>query len=78
MNGHGLPFILAAPQCPPDRWWKPNEGRVFPQMLDYPNGNGTLRLILDGGPLQTKGHPFFTAIGPNGRACVTCHQPADG
>jgi predicted peptidase len=25
MNGHGLPFILAAPQCPPDRWWNPDE-----------------------------------------------------
>ncbi len=21
MDGHGYPFILAAPQCPPDRWW---------------------------------------------------------
>ena len=25
MNGHGLPFILAAPQCPGDRWWNPDE-----------------------------------------------------
>jgi len=25
INGHGFPFILAAPQCPPDRWWNPDE-----------------------------------------------------
>lgn len=24
-QGHGLPFILAAPQCPPGRWWNPEE-----------------------------------------------------
>lgn len=60
-----------------DPWWDPNEGRVFPAQLDYRNANGTLRLLLDNGPMETKDHPFFTAIGPNGRACVTCHQPAD-
>ncbi len=60
-----------------DPWWNPDEGRVFPAQLDYANANGTLRLRLDNGPMETKGHPFFTAIGPNGRACVTCHQPAD-
>lgn len=60
-----------------DRWWNPGEGRVFPASLDYPNANGTLRLLLDNGPMETKDHPFFSAIGPNGRACVTCHQPAD-
>jgi hypothetical protein len=66
---------FAAP--PPDRWWKADEGRIFPASLDYQNANGTLRLMLDGGPIDTKGHPFFSALGPNGRACVTCHQPAD-
>lgn len=60
-----------------DPWWNPDEGRVFPASLDYRNANGTLRLLLDNGPMETKDHPFFTAIGPNGRACVTCHQPAD-
>ena len=25
MKDHGFPFILAAPQCPPDRWWDPDE-----------------------------------------------------
>jgi hypothetical protein len=61
-----------------DRWWTPGEGRIFPEVTDYPNDRGTLRLMMTGGPLDTKGHPFFTAVGPGGRACVTCHQPADG
>ena len=34
-------------------------------------------MLLSGGPIDTKGHPFFTALGSNGRACVTCHQPAN-
>ncbi|WP_338466183.1 hypothetical protein RXV95_11450 [Novosphingobium sp. ZN18A2] len=62
---------------PPPRWWAPGEGRVFPSQLDYKNDQGTLRLLLAGGKLNTKGHPFFEALGSNGRACVTCHQPAD-
>lgn len=62
---------------PPDRWWQPGEGRVFPAQLDYGDASGTVRLLLDRGPMATKGHPFFTARGPSGRACVTCHQPAD-
>jgi hypothetical protein len=54
------------------------EGRTFPARLTYANGNGTLELLLDNGPLDTARHPFFSAKGPDGRACVTCHQPADG
>ncbi|MEJ5975319.1 hypothetical protein WG901_01625 [Novosphingobium sp. PS1R-30] len=61
----------------PERWWSPGDGRSFPAQLDYTNAQGTLRLLLTGGALDTKGHPFFEPIGRNGRACVTCHQPAD-
>jgi hypothetical protein len=60
------------------RWWAPGEGRPFPAALEYPNGAGaatTLNLI---GPTATENHPFFTPLGSNGRACITCHQPADG
>ena len=62
----------------PSRWWAPGEGRIFPAKLDYRDESGVTETLLTNGPLDTKGHPFFTAIGPNGRACVTCHQPADG
>ena len=69
--------LAMANRAPPPRWWSPGEGRIFPEQLDYENGSGKLRLLLTGGPLKTAGHPFFEPIGRNGRACVTCHQPAD-
>lgn len=68
---------VAARGSAPDRWWAPGEGRRFPVVLDYGNAHGTLRTLLAGGALDTRGHPFFEPIGSNGRACVTCHQPAD-
>lgn len=61
----------------PERWWSPGEGRVFPAQLTYPNADGELGLVLTGGAMPTRGHPFFEPLGPDGRACVTCHQPAD-
>jgi hypothetical protein len=35
-------------------------------------------VIFSEGPVEMKGHPFFAPLGKNGRACVTCHQPAYG
>ncbi len=35
-------------------------------------------MLLEGGAIETKNHAFFTPHGPDGRACITCHQPADG
>lgn len=61
-----------------ERWWGPGQDRVWPQTLDYPNANGVLRTVLADGPVQTGGHPFFEPLGTNGRACISCHQPADG
>jgi hypothetical protein len=60
------------------RWWVEGDGRTFPRQLDYPNEHGSLRVLLSGGRLETRGHPFFEPIGGTGRACVTCHQPSDG
>lgn len=59
-------------------WWPPGADRTWPEVLDYPNANGVLRTLVTGGPVQTAGHPFFEPLGSNGRACVSCHQPADG
>jgi hypothetical protein len=61
-----------------DRWWGPGETRAWPQRLDYANSQGLVGVLRDGPALETRGHAFFTSLGPNGRACVTCHQPADG
>jgi len=60
-----------------ERWWSANEDRVFPAELSYPNSSGVMTTLNEKGPTRTQGHPFFSALGTNGRACVTCHQPAD-
>jgi hypothetical protein len=59
------------------RWWAPGDGRTLPATADYENPDGTLGILNTAGAVDTKGHPFFEPIGTNGRACVTCHQPAD-
>jgi hypothetical protein len=61
-----------------DAWWTPNSGRVFPARTTYTDPSGTVTVISTAGETNTSGHAFFTAIGRNGRACVTCHQPLDG
>ena len=62
----------------PGHWWDPGEGRPFPARLDVANPAGSHRVLLVDGPMETRGHPFFEPLGKYGRACVTCHQPADG
>ncbi|MCP5345324.1 MAG: hypothetical protein H7A04_00450 [Pseudomonadales bacterium] len=61
-----------------DQWWSPGQDEVLPREKAYPNSQGMLGVINDDAPVVTDGHAFFEAIGSNGRACVTCHQPADG
>ncbi len=58
-------------------WWSPGDGRRFPELVTYRNAYSELGLLVQGAPLETRGNPFFEAIGENGRACVSCHQPAD-
>jgi hypothetical protein len=62
----------------PARWWTPGEGREFPAFVEYDDPSGRVGLLNDGGAFDTRGHPFFEPLGRNGRACVSCHQPADG
>jgi len=57
-------------------WWDPGRGIALSPTKDYDNASGQLRLLNKSGEVETKGHPFFTALGSNGRACVTCHQPS--
>lgn len=49
--------------------WKPE--------MEFPNASGRLGVTSLGPTFDTSQHPFFKPIGENGRACVTCHQPAD-
>jgi hypothetical protein len=62
----------------PGRVWHAADGGTFPSRLSYAVGSGTLTTLNLSGPTETRGHAFFTPLGPNGRACITCHQPADG
>ena len=56
-------------------WWEPGRGTPLPPAKDFDDPSGQLRLLNQSGEVQTKDHPFFTPLGANGRACVTCHQP---
>jgi len=58
-------------------WYGPGERRVLPAYAEHANPSGRLGFIYTGGPLETDGHPFFEPLSENGRACVSCHQPAD-
>jgi hypothetical protein len=59
-------------------WWAPGDGRPLPVEAYYENASGALEILNTAGTIDTRGHPFFAPLGTNGRACVTCHQPADG
>jgi hypothetical protein len=72
------PRATAADEARAGAWISPGEAAAFPAAATYPNGYGTLGIVNTSGPVETKGHPFFTPLGANGRACVTCHQPSDG
>jgi hypothetical protein len=60
------------------RWWEPDDGQAFPAQATYKNAAGSITTLNAAGEIATQGHPFFTPLGTNGRACITCHQPSDG
>jgi len=60
----------------PGAFIEPDADFQFPRLAEYPGPAGRIGIAFAGEPFRTRGHPFFRA-GPNGRACVTCHQPAD-
>jgi cytochrome c peroxidase len=51
--------------------------KAKPGTLDHPNAAGTARSLYLNGPIDAK-NAFFRSLGGNGRACVDCHQPAQG
>ena len=56
-------------------WWDSTRSSPLAPVKDYDDPSGRLQILNKSGEIQTKGHPFFTPLGSNGRACVTCHQP---
>ncbi len=59
-------------------WISAGATGVLPAQAEFPTPTGRVGFLLSGRPVEMKGHPFFTPLGKNGRACVTCHQPAYG
>ena len=60
-----------------DHWWPEGSGHRLPGSAAYSNESGELGILNASGDYDTAGHAFFEPIGTNGRACVTCHQPAN-
>ena len=58
-------------------WIHPGEARRLVAEATFANPDGRVGLIFAAGAVNTAGHPFFAPLGENGRACVTCHQPAN-
>ena len=78
LAGVGLAVLAVAAQSgSPSAWWAPGQGTPLPAFAAYDNDRGQVGLLNASGAVETEGHPFFDAIGTNGRACVTCHQPSD-
>ena len=70
--------IIAAPSwSESSQWWSPGSGETMQAANNYPNQWGMVGVINAEGQLETRGHPFFEPLGTNGRACVSCHQPAN-
>lgn len=58
-------------------WIQPGESRELEAEMSFANPDGRLGVIFGEVGVHTGGHPFFTPLGENGRACVTCHQPSN-
>src|SRR6185369_11174858 len=53
------------------------EQSFLPDMLRFANPSGAAATFSTAGKVDLTG-PFFQSLGTNGRACVSCHQPATG
>jgi cytochrome c peroxidase len=70
-------IVLQAQDSRPQfRWLEAGADVLLPRELTFDNSAGRLGVLNADGTVATKGHPFFEPLGSNGRACVTCHQPA--
>lgn len=58
-------------------WWDAGQADVLPWDEDYDDPEGQVRILNTSGAIHTGDHPFFEALGTNGRACITCHQPSN-
>jgi hypothetical protein len=62
----------------PGYWIAPGQGGILPQRARFRDSVGDVEVLFAQGSVSLRGNPFFEPLGSNGRACVTCHQPASG
>jgi hypothetical protein len=60
------------------RWWRPGEQRNWQPHMQFEGRQTVVETMGPDEAFDASTHPFFAPIGNNGRACVSCHQPADG
>jgi cytochrome c peroxidase len=58
-------------------WWSSGQGGFLGWDETFDNPDGQVGVVNKKGAVRTDGHPFFESLGSNGRACITCHQPAN-
>jgi hypothetical protein len=62
----------------PEGWFEAGRPGTIAAETTFGNPHGRVGILLADGPVDMEHHPFFAPTGTNGRACVTCHQPAGG
>ena len=71
--------VIATPEDDPATQWRaPGDKPPLPAVIEYGNDYGRVGIVNTDGPIGTGGHPCYEPTVTKGRACVTCHQPADG
>jgi hypothetical protein len=76
--GADVPDRGAPPVAAPSYWIAPGQDGVLPARARYHDSVGDVEVLFAQGSVSLRGNPFFEPLGSNGRACVTCHQPASG
>lgn len=57
-------------------WWEANTNEKMPLAALFRDSSGDILVYNQTGDMGTNGHPFFSKLGSNGRACISCHQPS--
>lgn len=69
--------VLFAQSYGRSSWWDSGMGVMMSRSDNYDNPIGQVGVRNTDGDIPTAGHAFFEALGSNGRACITCHQPSN-
>jgi len=62
---------------PTRTWWNAGTDDMLPWSEEYDDADGQIQVANQKRVRSNQGSSFFEALGSNGRACVTCHQPSN-